>query len=62
MNIIPKKLNKEQFNSCLELVALIVPAKACTAYLKAFKNYLFERPRVSFIKIYIAVVTTNLSF
>jgi len=39
-------LDREVFNSEFELIALKIPAKQCTNFLKTFKNYLWERPRM----------------
>ena len=30
MNSIPKKIHREHFNSCTNLIALKIPAKSCT--------------------------------
>jgi hypothetical protein len=35
-----------QFDSITTLVALNIPAKLCTEYLKQFKEFLYQRPRI----------------
>ena len=38
--------DKNQFNRIIKLLALNAPAKLCTEYIKNFKKYLFDRPRI----------------
>jgi len=38
--------DKNQFNRTIKLLALNAPAKLCTEYIKNFKKYLFDRPRI----------------
>lgn len=39
-------LDKNVFNNDLNLIALKIPAKKCTEYAKAFKDYVWKRPRM----------------
>lgn len=38
--------DKSQFNRTVKLLALNAPAKLCTEYIKTFKQYLFDRPKI----------------
>eukprot|EP01031_Cornospumella_fuschlensis_P027554 gene27554-33280_t len=45
-NTSPYKLVKSDYESTLDLAALVISAKLCNDYLATFKDFLFDRPRM----------------